>query len=290
MTFGLQNDCIKHMKDRLFDVMMPLLPKNELSHWVGRLVHQPLPEALGRKSVELFAKYYEINLQEAEFPIAHYKTIGDLFIRKLKPGARPVGEGVVHPADALISEAGPIVSNTMIQAKGRTYTVPELLRAEHFNHIFDGGTFATYYLCPTDYHRVHSPVDGKIVFSCHIPGALWPVNSWSVNAIPNLFSVNERIIVIIETPRGRCALVMVAATNVGNMRMSFDESLNSTFRSGERAVKEHSYLPAIPIGRGEEVGVFHMGSTVVMLYEKGMLDGDLPSYKGHHVKMGQSVE
>ena len=277
------------MKNRLFDVFMPILPKNELSHWVGRMVHQPLPSFLGRKSVAWFAKYYGINMNEAEFPIEHYRTIGDLFTRRLKKGARPVGEGIVHPADSLISEAGEINDNTLIQAKGRTYSVPELLRSERFNEIFDGGSWLTYYLCPTDYHRVHSPVDGEIVFSTHIPGALWPVNAWSVDSIPNLFGINERIVLIIETPRGRVALVMVAATNVGNMKICFDESLNTTFRRGERPVKERSYSPPVAIKRGEEVGVFHMGSTVVMLYEKGMMKGDVTALKGRHVKMGASL-
>ena len=277
------------MKNRLFDVFMPLLPKNEMSHWVGRAVHQPLPRLLGKKSVEWFAKYYQINLQEAEYPIEHYKTIGDLFTRRLKPGARPIGEGIVHPADSFISAAGKIQNNTMIQAKGKTYTVPELLRSESYNEIFDGGSWMTYYLCPTDYHRVHSPVDGEIVFSCHVPGQLWPVNTWSVESISNLFGVNERIVLIIQTPKGRAALVMVAATNVGNMRMCFDESLNSTFRKGERQVKERSYQPPVAVKRGDEVGVFHMGSTVVMLYEKGMLDeASVADLKGRHVKMGRS--
>ena len=277
------------MKNRLFDVLMPLIPKNEMSHWVGRAVHLPLPSMIGRKSVEWFAKYYGINMNEAEMPIENYRTIGDLFTRKLKPGARPIGEGVVHPADSLISEAGEIHDNTLIQAKAHKYTVPELLRSERFNDIFDGGSWLTYYLCPTDYHRVHSPVDGQIIFSTHIPGALWPVNNWSVNSIPDLFGINERIVLILETPKGRVALVMVAATNVGNMKISFDESLNTTFRRGERSVKERSYNPPVSIRRGEEVGVFHMGSTVVMIYEKGVLEGDVATFKGRHVKMGASL-
>jgi phosphatidylserine decarboxylase len=278
------------MKNRLFDVFMPLLPKNELSHWVGRAVHQPLPSFVGKKSVEWFAKYYRINMAEAEYPIDHYKTIGELFTRRLKPGMRPVGEGVVHPADSFISESGKIQDNTMIQAKGKTYTVPELLRSESYNNVFEGGSWLTYYLCPTDYHRVHSPVDGEIIFSCHVPGQLWPVNTWSVESISNLFGVNERIVLIIQTPKGRVALVMVAATNVGNMKMCFDESLNSTFRKGERQVKERSYQPPVKVKKGDEVGVFHMGSTVVMLYEKGMLDeATVNELKGRHVKMGRSL-
>ena len=277
------------MKDRLFDLFMPILPKNDLSHAVGRLVHQPLPAPLARASVEWFAKRYQINMNEAEHPLSAYKTIGELFTRRLKPGVRPLGQGIVHPADAAITEAGSIENQTLIQAKGRTYTVSELIRSPHFSGDFEGGSYLTYYLCPTDYHRVHSPVDGRIIWSCHVPGELWPVNPWSVKKIKSLFAVNERIIVLFETPRGKAALVMVAATNVGNMTMSFDTELNSSFRTGIRQVREHTYKPAIPIGRGAEVGIFHMGSTVIMLYEKGVLPIDAEAFMGRHVKMGQAL-
>lgn len=277
------------MKNRLFDVLMPVLPKNDLSHWVGRMVHKPLPGVVGRKSVEWFAKYYNINLDEAELPLSQYKTIGDLFIRKLKSGVRPIGEGVVHPADSLISEAGTIEHLTMIQAKGKTYTVPELLRSGHFASEFEGGSYLTYYLCPTDYHRVHSPVDGEIIWSCHVPGELWPVNEWSVNAVQNLFAINERVVVMIQTPHGKAALVMVAATNVGNMSMTFDGHISTRFREPERHARERGYTPALPVARGQEVGVFHMGSTVVMLYEKGMLARAASEFKGRRVKMGESL-
>lgn len=277
------------MKNRLFDLFMPRIPKNDLSHWVGRLAHFSLPEPIGPKSVELFAKYYNINLHEAEHPVEHYKTIGELFTRRLKAGVRPIGAGVVHPADALINEAGPITDQKLIQAKGKDYSVTELLRSGHFSPDFDGGQFLTYYLCPTDYHRVHSPVDGEIIWVAHVPGELWPVNEWSVNKIANLFTVNERVVVMIQTPKGKAALVMVGATNVGNMTMSFDESINTKFRFAERQVKERAYEPAIPIKRGDEVGVFNMGSTVVMLYERDVLSIDASDFKGRHVKMGQSL-
>lgn len=268
---------------------MPLIPKNELSHFVGRLVHKKLPQPLGPKSVEWFAKYYQINLDEAEFPISHYRSIGELFTRKLKDGLRPISSAnVVHPADAQISETGNIENFTLIQAKGKTYSVTDLLRNQHFAESFSGGSFVTYYLCPTDYHRVHSPVDGKIIWSCHVPGELWPVNQWSVNKINNLFSINERVIVMIQTPMGKAALVMVAATNVGNMTMSFDGEINTQFRTGARRPREHTYTPEIEIGRGEEVGIFHMGSTVVMLYEKGMLNVDFESLRSKKTKMGES--
>lgn len=275
--------------DLATSVLLPILPKNDLSRWVGRAVHHPLPGFLGRKSVEWFASYYNINLDEAEFPLNHYRTIGELFTRRLKPGARPVADGIVHPADSVITQAGRIERLQLIQAKGKSYTVPELLRSSRLALRFEGGTYLTYYLCPTDYHRVHSPVDGKIEASIHVPGELWPVNNWSVNRIRNLFATNERVVVIIETSKGKVALVMVAATNVGNMTMTFDAGISTEFRDGERQMREHSYNPGIAIRRGEEIGAFRMGSTVIMLYEECLLVGDVGHWRGVRVKMGERL-
>lgn len=277
------------MKNFLFDLLMPALPKNDLSHAVGRVVHKPLPGILGRKSVEWFARYYNINLDEAEHAIGVYPSIGALFTRKLKAGVRPVGTGVVHPADAVITEAGEIKDMTLIQAKGKSYSVAGLLGGGPYVDNFAGGQYATYYLCPTDYHRVHSPVEGKIIWRNHIPGALWPVNDWSTNAIPNLFNVNERIAVVIETEKGLVALVMVAATNVGNMTMSFDSEVQTKVRKGDRKPSPKNFEPGLTVHRGDEVGIFHMGSTVVMLYAPGVLDGPISKNKGLQSKMGGSL-
>ena len=279
------------MKKMLMDLLIPVLPKNDLSHAVGRIVHTPIPGVIGRKSVELFARYYNINLDEAEHKIEMYPSIGALFTRKLRPGVRPLGEGkVVHPADAVITEAGPINQNALIQAKGKSYSVQGLLGGGPYQENFDGGDFATYYLCPTDYHRVHSPVDGKIIWSNHIPGALWPVNDWSTDKIPNLFNVNERIVTVIETgDRKLVALVMVAATNVGNMTMSYDNHISSKTRRGDRQPQPKNYEPGVSIRRGDEIGIFHMGSTVVMLYAAGVLAGSASGLKGVSSKVGASL-
>jgi phosphatidylserine decarboxylase len=278
------------MKNYLFDLMMPLLPKNDLSHWVGRMVHHPLPKPLARKSVEWFAKAYSINMNEAELPLSEYKTIGELFTRRLKPGVRPIGSGVLHPADSVMTEAGRIENQTLLQAKGRSYALGELLAGGHHLGDFEGGGYATYYLCPTDYHRVHSPVDGEIIWSCHVPGELWPVNEWSVHAVPHLFTVNERIVTLIQTPKGKVALVMVAATNVGNMTMSFDSGISTRVRKPPRQPRDRRYEPAIPIHRGDEIGIFHMGSTVIMVYEKGVIGAfDFTQVKGQNVRMGETL-
>src|SRR5690606_30652682 len=141
-----------------------------------------------------------------------------------------------------------------------------------------------YYLCPTDYHRVHSPVDGKITEIHYIPGKLWPVNNWSVSNIKNLFAINERVVVIIETPKGKCALVMVGATNVGKMTVTFDQGIltNNFF---DRSPVKKKYPTPIEVKKGEDLGAFHMGSTVVMVYEKSFF-GTTDKFNVGKVRMG----
>jgi phosphatidylserine decarboxylase len=278
------------IKNKILDLVMPILPKNDLSHWVGRLVHKKVPGPLGRKMVRGFAKAYNLNMNEAEHPIEHYQSVGDLFTRKLKAGVRPIAKGIVHPCDAVITQAGRIDSGKLIQAKGKMFGVAELLRSSHWAEKFHNGTFVTYYLCPTDYHRVHSPMTGKVKWSTHVPGELWPVNNWSVDAIAELFTVNERVAFTIEAEQ-TAALVMVAATNVGNITISFDEKVKTNAREPELAPRERSYDPAIEIKKGDEVGIFHLGSTVIMLYEEGMVSEESATRLiGQAVKLGETLQ
>ena len=269
-----------------------VVPKNLLSYLVGLLVHIPLPAPLSTWSVQIFASYYNINMEEAEHPIENFRSIGELFTRRLKPGVRPVShEEIVHPADSELTTRGFIENETMLQAKGKTYSVSEFLNVEgtigkqHLN-FFQGGAYFTYYLCPTDYHRVHSPVSGKILSVIHIPGALWPVNDWSVNRIERLFAINERVVVWIETQMGPVAVVFVGATNVGKMTMSFDsEVVTNRFLQGQR-FKEKRYGQPIEIQKGEELGTFHMGSTVVVLYPKGVIS-EIPEKRPWKTQVGE---
>lgn len=269
---------------------MPILPKNDLSHWVGRFVHKKIPGPLGRKMVRGFAKAYNLNMDEAEHPIEYYESVGALFTRKLKAGVRPIEAGIVHPCDGVVTQAGRIDSGKLIQAKGKMYGVAELLRSPQWAAKFQNGTFVTYYLCPTDYHRVHSPMSGKVTWSTHIPGELWPVNNWSVEAIAELFTVNERVGFTIEGEK-TAALVMIAATNVGNITVSFDPRVRTNAREAERAPRERSYDPAIDLQAGDEVGIFHLGSTVVMLYEEGMVSEESATRLiGQAVKLGETLQ
>lgn len=275
-----------------------LIPKNLLSRLVGWLVHLKLPISVRAQVIGLFAKKYKINLQEAEKPISEYLSIGDFFTRKLKPDLRPVTHlAFCHPADSVINQAGAIRQGQLIQAKGLQYTASQFLGSEPEAQVFyEGGAFATYYLCPTDYHRVHSPIQGKIWRIRHIPGNLWPVNSWSVGRIKNLFSINERVVVQIKTPRGHdLSLVFVGATNVGMISMDSVWKGLRTNLSGVTAPRVQSFKEPLSVTKASELGIFHMGSTVVLLFSQGALrelgvdPKSLENKMGAAVKMGQGL-
>ncbi|MGE5084918.1 MAG: archaetidylserine decarboxylase [Bacillota bacterium] len=243
-----------------------ILPKRSLSRLVGKLMHFEGPRWFANFTIKTFASWYNIALDEAEKPYTQYKSIGDFFVRRLKPGIRPLGSSwAVHPADSKITQAAPIDSGTLIQAKGHTYKLNEFTKDPDCDKKWAGGFFMTYYLCPTDYHRVHSPVDGQISDVRHMPGELWPVNEWSTTNIPNLFSINERVLVEIQTDLGPVAAVFVGATNVGYIELAFDKTIIGN-QDDTMQFKHKRYDPQIPVKKGDELGMFRMGSTVVMIY------------------------
>lgn len=256
----------------IFSIFIRLLPKKWTSYVLGRLLHVKWPSGITLRLNKWFVKRYSINMEEAEKPIQEYPSIGDLFIRRLKPGLRPVGVGlVVHPSDAQLTQKGKVLKNTkghwpLIQAKGKNYDLSDFLYDPRAGEKFNEGVTLTYYLCPTDYHRVHSPVEGEIYKITYIPGQLWPVNHWSVHHVPKLFAINERVVIWIKAPQGLVALVMVGATNVGKMTLSFDPKVITN--QGIKAVIEKEYDQPISIDKGQEVGIFNMGSTVIMVYDK----------------------
>lgn len=265
-----------------------LVPKNLLSRVTGHIVSAKLPEPLKSMALLSFASYYKINLGEAEKNHKEYTSIGDLFTRKLKPGIRPVGtQAFVHPADSRLTTFGFITGDTLLQAKGHSYSLPEFTKDPNAATRWSGGFFATYYLCPTDYHRVHSPVSGEVVKVTVVPGALWPVNTWSVQAITNLFAINERVLVEMKTSYGDVLVVLVGATNVGKMSLAFDAKVASNQGGETRATVYH---PPVHLNKGDELGTFHMGSTVVVLYSPEFVKNFDFSKKDSKemVKMGES--
>lgn len=263
------------------------LPKNHLSYIIGQLVHIKLPSFLNKLIIANFAKAYRINLEEAEFPIEKYPSLGEFFIRKLKADRRPLGSTwALHPADSVITQAAKINEGKLIQAKNKTYSLESFTKDKHAMDKYANGTFLTYYLCPTDYHRVHSPVNGTIKTVRHIPGALWPVNPWSTENIHELFSINERVLVEIETDKGLVGVMFVGATNVGQIILSFDSEIVGN-QLLSNAINEKSY--SLPVKKGEELGAFRMGSTIVMLYPAGSITSEAAAkFLGQAVKVNSN--
>jgi phosphatidylserine decarboxylase len=247
------------------------LPKNHVSRWIGKIVHQREPKWLVEKARAWFIERYKINMAEAEFSVDQYPSIGDLFIRKLKPGARPIQGAVVHPCDAQLTVTGEVRGDRLIQSKGIDYSLNEFLFDSSAADTFQGGQFFTYYLCPTDYHRVHTPIAGEVTKTIHVPGRLWPVNPWSVENISQLFAVNERLVFRLQTAQGPVAVVMIGATNVGQISVSFDPKIRTNV-AGITTPVTKNYSPAVKVAAGDELGIFHMGSSVVVVYPPGVVN------------------
>jgi phosphatidylserine decarboxylase len=193
----------------------------------------------------------------------------DLFTRRLKPGARPLDpdpKAVLCPVDGRLYAEGPIDKGLLLQAKGRTFTLSALLANEERAAAFEGGSYITLYLSPRDYHRVHCPIDAEITGYTYVPGELYPVNPAAVANVDGLFARNERLITHLSSPDfGQVDLVMVGATCVGHIKVAYDATVATNV--GEHRVRQEVYTPTRRIGRGEELGVFEMGSTVILIVE-----------------------
>jgi phosphatidylserine decarboxylase len=276
------------MNDRTFIALLGLVPKNALSRLAGAVTRWAAPRWLLDRAITAFAGRYGIDLAECDAP-SSFRTFGEFFARPLKPGRRPIVPGedvVVSPVDAVVSETGVATSARLVQAKGIDYTVGALLGDYEAAGRFEGGPWATLYLSPRDYHRIHFPLGGRVTGWRYVPGRLWPVNAASVRTVPSLFAVNERLVVHLETPLGNCALVSVGATIVGRVRASFDASVPPTNLPG--AVMQHgSYAEPIPVEKGAELGAFEMGSTVILLFEPGR--AALQLAPGQRVRVGERI-
>lgn len=255
-----------------------LMPKKFLSFLFGHLARTQFPSFLQLKMNTLFARLYAIDLGEAEKALSEYKTSDAFFTRNLREGVRPLGDAdLVHPADGQLTQIHGIHAGTTLQIKGFPYGLSDLLRvAPETLRGFDDGMALTYYLCPTDYHRVHCPMDAEEESIARISGSLWPVNSMSVSTKKGLFCVNERLVFSMKSKahRGqRVYLVMVGALNVGHMRVPRVPEISTQDSLFGSSPRSWSFLPPLEFKKGEQLGVFHMGSTVVMIYPKGLLPG-----------------
>jgi phosphatidylserine decarboxylase len=253
--------------------VLRLLPRNTLSRMVGAACRVNAPRPVMRAVIRTFARKYGVDATEAERAIEEYPTFTEFFTRRLKPGARPIAPGEllpVSPVDGTVGEIGEIVSGRLLQAKGKHYTLAELFggpQPEEDAKQFAGGSFLTIYLAPYNYHRIHAPLGGQITGYINVPGTLWPVNAVGVRNVERLFCVNERLTTFLATPRGACAVVAVGAMNVGRIRAVYDDVVTNVRRT--RAVERKMYEKPIPVAKGGELGIFEMGSTVVIVFAPG---------------------
>jgi len=278
------------VNDRAFIAALRLLPKNALSRAVGAATRLPLPAPVGRGVMEAFARRYRIDLSECG-DLSGFKTFGQFFARPLRAGLRPVAAGeevLVSPVDGEVSVSGIAEAGMLVQAKGIDYRAAALVGDERVGARLAGGRYATIYLSPRDYHRIHFPISGKVVGWRYVPGKLWPVNPASVRTVPGLFTVNERLVTLLDSPLGLVAIVAVGATVVGRVRASFDPDVPVTNLAGA-GPQSRDYAQPIPVAKGQELGAFEMGSTVILLFEPGRVSFAPAVAPGSRVRVGEAI-
>jgi phosphatidylserine decarboxylase len=245
--------------------LLRLVPRSGVSQAVGRLCDQPLPPAVSRAVIGAYIRAYGVDMKDVEAEAGTYPSFDAFFTRPLRDGARAISpDGVVSPADGRIVDSGVIDPRAKLVVKGQPYDVAELAGDAGEAERLAGGAFAVIYLSPRDYHRVHWPVDGRLRLVRGISGDLYPVNSIGERHVPNLFAKNQRIALSVDTETlGRVVVILVGAMIVGRITVR-------ALRGQDTPLGVHRIEPALAVWRGEELGMFHLGSTVVVLAGKGV--------------------
>lgn len=254
------------MSDRLAVLPQYLLPKRLLTEAIGRLASAH-GGSLTHTAIRRFVARYRVDMHEACEPdITAYASFNDFFTRALKPGARPLADAdLLCPVDGAISQCGAIAGNRIFQAKGHDYSSTALVGGDAaLAASFDNGRFATLYLSPRDYHRIHMPCAARLLRMVHVPGDLFSVNPTTARGVPGLFARNERVVCVFESAFGRWVLVLVGATIVGSMATVWHGVVNPPRPGG---IRQWDYAQApVVLAKGDEMGRFLLGSTVVMLF------------------------
>ncbi len=277
------------MANRLAVLPQYLLPKQALTVIAGQLAEREGGH-LTTRVIRWFVRRYQVNMAEAANPdLTSYKTFNAFFTRPLKADARPLaGADFICPVDGAISQFGSIVKDQIVQAKGHSYSTTALLGGDsELAGKFDNGSFATLYLSPRDYHRIHMPCDGRLTRMIYVPGALFSVNPTTARGVPGLFARNERLVCVFESAFGSFIMTLVGATIVGSMATVWHGVVNSR-RPG--VIREWSYTQQnIALKKGEEMGRFLLGSTVVMLFPQDSLAFNSAWAPSVAVRMGEAM-
>ncbi len=261
--------------------LLRVLPRTTITRAMGRLSEFAWPTPLGEAVVNLYCRAYDVDLDECK-KARDFGSFDEFFTRELRDGARPMPDDasvIISPADGRVDSIGPVDGRAYV-VKGRPYQVDELLGDPAEARRYEGGTGCVVYLSPRDYHRVHAPVAGRITQVRSMPGDYYPVNAIGVRHIPNLFIRNRRVAILIDTPNlGRVTVVMVAAMVVGRITVTGID---------ERDVTPglHTLATPLDVAQGDEIGIFRLGSTAVLFFEKGVVDRFL--VEDGPVRFGQS--
>ena len=277
------------MSDRLAVLPQYLIPKQALTVLAGKLASAQAG-SLTTSVIRWFVGRYKVNMAEAANPdIASYPSFNEFFTRPLQAGARPLADAdFLCPVDGAISQFGPIERDQIFQAKGHSYSTTALVGGDRdLAARFENGSFATLYLSPRDYHRIHMPCDGRLTRMIYVPGALFSVNPTTARGVPGLFARNERVVCVFDTANGPFVLTLVGATIVGSMATVWHGVVNPP-RPG--VVREWRYDEQnVVLRKGEEMGRFLLGSTVVMLFPKNALAFNPEWTPTRAIRMGEAM-
>lgn len=277
------------MFNRLFVISQYLLPKQAITVLAGKVANARAGK-LTTRIIHWFIGRYGVNMQEAANPdITSYATFNDFFTRALRDDVRPLSQAkFICPVDGAISQFGDIASDQIFQAKGHHYSTTALLGGDQaLADRFRDGAFATIYLSPKDYHRIHMPCDGRLKRMVYVPGALFSVNPATAAGVPNLFARNERVVCEFESGFGNWIMVLVGATIVGSMATSWHGVVNPP-RSAVISSWQYDDQEII-LRKGEEMGRFLLGSTVVMLFPKETMAFDSSWQSAKAVRLGEAM-
>jgi phosphatidylserine decarboxylase len=283
------------VSDRLAVLPQYLFPKQALTSFAGWVSSRER----GWVTTEIIRRFvlkYQVNMDEAaESDIASYATFNDFFTRALKTGARPIADAdLVSPVDGAISQFGAIEHDQILQAKGHNYSITAVVGGDAaLAAQYEQGSFATLYLSPRDYHRIHMPCDGLLMRMTYVPGELFSVNPVTARGVPGLFARNERVVCVFESSSGPFVLILVGATIVGSMATVWHGVINrsrgTVVRSWTYPAASNGQQAAVSLKKGEEMGRFLLGSTVVMLFPKGALKFNPDWAPGRSIRLGEAM-
>lgn len=273
--------------DPLYRMFYRAASGNRVSRSMGRLADARLPRRVLAGMIRSYRAAFGISLVDFEVPAAGFQTFDEFFTRRLRPGARRIDPDpavLASPCDGKVQTAGTVRAGTVLQAKGREYLLADLLGDPSLCQSFEGGPFVTVYLSPKDYHRVHFPCPARVTAARHTPGVLYSVQPRAADVVDRLFVRNERLTTLFESPFGLVALVMVGATGVGRITVTYGDQATNVGRCCGYA----GYEPPLPFGKGDELGTFHLGSTVVLVLPPGDWESLVPA-AGKPVRLGQAL-